>query len=299
MTTWIFGIDEPNPQHWDYAKRDGIWHLTRRVGVKVGDDIYFWQGGQPKTAGYKPGLVGLMRARTDLEPMRAGETMPWNISDDKRADYQYRVELDLVSPTSTSVATWTTLQENTGVKGATNFGPREVKDPDGQRWLRLQLDIGETDPIAVEFQEFVDGLDPAIADSDEDLRRRVEASIVVREGQGAFRRGLLNAYRERCAITGISEPVLDAAHIRQYKGRHSHAPANGILLRTDLHTLFDKHLITVVYDNTGYHVRVSDDLAADMYRDLDRQSLKVLPASPKDRPSPAMLAEHNQACEWL
>lgn len=299
MTTWIFGIDEANPQHWDYAKRDGIWHLTRRIAVKAGDDIYFWQGGRPKGTGYKAGLLGLMRATADIEPMRPGETMPWNIDDDKRADYQFRIELDVVSSTSTSVANWTTLQENTGVKGATNFGPRAVKDPDGERWLRKQLDIGETEEITVEFQQVVDELDPAAAESNQDLRRRVEASIVAREGQGAFRKGLLDAYRERCAITGISEPVLDAAHIRRYMGRHSNAPSNGVLLRTDLHTLFDKHLLTIVYDSGAYHVRVSDDLGADMYRELDRRALTVLPPAAKDRPSAVLLAEHNQACDWL
>lgn len=299
MATWIFGIDEPNPQHWDYAKRDGIWHLTRRVDVKAGDDIYFWQGGRPKGPGYKAGLLGLMQATTDIEPMRPGETMPWNISDDKRADYEFRIELAVVTPTSTSVASWTTLQENTGVKGATNFGPREVKDPDGERWLRKQLDIGETEEISLKFRKVVDELDPAAAGSDEDLRRRVEASIVAREGQGAFRKGLLDAYRERCAITGISEPVLDAAHIRRYMGPHSNAPSNGVLLRTDLHTLFDKHLLTIVYDAGTYHVRVSDDLGADMYRDLDRQALAVIPRAAKDRPKAALLAEHNEACDWL
>lgn len=142
-------------------------------------------------------------------------------------------------------------------------------------------------------------MDPAAAESDQDLRRRVEASIVAREGQGAFRKGLLDAYRERCAITGISEPVLDAAHIRRYMGRHSNAPSNGVLLRTDLHTLFDKHLLTIVYDAGTYLVRVSDDLGADMYRALDRQALTVLPPAAKDRPSAVLLAEHNQACDWL
>lgn len=299
MTTWIFGIDEPNPQHWDYAKRDRIWHLTRRVAVKAGDDIYFWQAGHPRGLEHKAGLLGLTRATTDIEPMRPGESMPWNVSDEKRADYKFRIELEVVAPTSTSVASWTTLKENTGVKGATNFGPREVKGRDGERWLRRQLDIGETEEISVDFQKVVDELDPATAASDEDLRRRVEASIVAREGQGVFRKRLLDAYRERCAVTGISEPVLDAAHIRRYLGRHSNTPAKGVLLRTDLHTLFDKHLLTIVYDDGSYRVRVSDDLSADMYRDLDHQVLAVLPPATKDRPSTTLLAEHNRACGWL
>lgn len=299
MTTWIFGIDEDNPEHWDYAKRDEIWHLTKKVLVEAGDSIYFWQSGKPSGPQYKPGLIGLVQATTDIEPMRPGEVMPWNVTDEKRAKYKWRVEFTVVAPDSTSAANWTTLKENTGVKGALNFGPREVREPDGERWLRRQLDIGETDTLQVSLPEALDQLNEEGPASEDDLRKRIRASIVVREGQGAFRRGLLDAYRERCAITGISEPVLDAAHIRPYMGKNSNRPSNGLLLRTDLHTLFDKHLLTVVYDAGTYRVRVADDLSAGMYRQLDGQELAVIPMSAANRPNTSLLEEHNIACDWL
>lgn len=299
MTTWIFGIDEDNPEHWDYAKRDGVWHLTRSIDLRAGDAIYFWQAGQPKQPGYKAGLLGLVRATSDIAPMTPNESMPWNITDEKRADYKLRVEFDVVAPDSSSIASWSTLQQHTKVKGALNFGPRQVKETDGERWLRRQLNIGETEGVSGTLQDAVDSLNEEGAGSEDDLRHRVRASIVVREGQGPFRKGLLDAYKERCAITGVSEPVLDAAHIRPYKGRQSNAPSNGILLRTDLHTLFDKHLLTVVYDGGFYLTRVSADLSADMYRNLDQQKLAMVPATTGTRPRPDLLAEHNQACDWL
>ncbi len=50
--------------------------------------------------------------------------------------------------------------------------------------------------------------------------------------------GLLKAYSGRCAVTGCdAEPALEAAHLRPYKGPESNTAANGLLLRSDIHTL--------------------------------------------------------------
>ncbi len=73
-----------------------------------------------------------------------------------------------------------------------------------------------------------------------DARERTLSAIVRRRGQPAFRRRVLAAYNGRCAITRCPlDYVLDAAHIVPYKGPKTHHVGNGLLLRTDLHTLFD------------------------------------------------------------
>lgn len=299
MASWIFGIDRANPQHWDYAKRDGIWHLTRRVDVRAGDAIYFWQAQLPPGSPYRSRLVGMMRARTDLEPMWPDEQMPWNISDDKRADYTHRVELDVVVPDSLSEASWSEVKANTGVTAGTNFGPQRVRTEDGARWLRWELDGVESASLNDEMQRTLDAVISAEDLSDDDQRKRITASIVVREGRGAFRSALEVAYENCCAITGTSAPVLDAAHIRPYRGTQSDHPANGLLLRTDLHTLFDKHLLTIEYDG-DYRVRVSEEVTDEMYRDLDGAGLAKLPASEAARPDPDLLLEHNRRCaRWM
>lgn len=301
MATWIFGIDSANPEHWEYAKRDRIWHLTKRVPVSAGDMIFFWQAELPASSTYKSRLVGLMRARADIEHMYPGEQMPWNISDEKRDDYTFRIELEVVVPDSRSTATWSEVKENTGVAGGTNFGPRKVKTEDGARWLRWQLDGVESKAWSDETQQALDDIFKANDLSEEDRRKRVSASIVVREGRGAFRSALEAAYGNHCAITGVSAPVLDAAHIRPYRGTQSDHPANGLLLRTDLHTLFDKHLLTIEYDGgDGYLVRVSDEITEEMYRSLDGSPLAAVPQSLDARPNPDLLLEHNQLCaRWL
>ena len=75
--------------------------------------------------------------------------------------------------------------------------------------------------------------------------------VTPRLGQGSFRVIVTDAYARRCAVTGERTlPVLEAAHIRPYSQSGPHDVANGLLLRTDLHTLFDRGYITVSPDLT-------------------------------------------------
>ena len=64
-------------------------------------------------------------------------------------------------------------------------------------------------------------------------------------GQQWFRKQLVAAYDGRCAVSdcGVSE-ALEAAHIENHSGPKSQVASNGILLRRDLHSLFDAHLIS-------------------------------------------------------
>jgi putative restriction endonuclease len=67
-----------------------------------------------------------------------------------------------------------------------------------------------------------------------------------RLGQGAFRVLVTDAYDRRCAVSGEKTlPILDAAHIRSYADGGEHEGPNGILLRTDIHKLFDLGYVTV------------------------------------------------------
>ncbi len=78
------------------------------------------------------------------------------------------------------------------------------------------------------------------ANSVEDARERELRAIVRRRGQARFRNALLHAYGGRCAVTGCDfEPALEAAHIIPYAGEGTNHVQNGLLLRSDIHTLFD------------------------------------------------------------
>lgn len=67
-----------------------------------------------------------------------------------------------------------------------------------------------------------------------------------RLGQGSFRALITDVYRYRCAFSSERTlPVLQAAHIRPYAAGGGHELSNGLLLRSDLHTLFDQHFMTI------------------------------------------------------
>jgi len=82
--------------------------------------------------------------------------------------------------------------------------------------------------------------------TDEDSRATVLRQIKERRGKHLFRGELLRRYGSKCMISGCTTiDVVDAAHIRPYRGDRDNDPRNGLLLRTDLHTLFDLNLLGI------------------------------------------------------
>ncbi len=73
--------------------------------------------------------------------------------------------------------------------------------------------------------------------------------VVPRLGQATFRIELEKQYEMRCAVTGErTRPVLDAAHIKPFSIVREHSLRNGLLLRKDIHRLFDDGYVTVTPD---------------------------------------------------
>src|SRR5207253_641591 len=120
-----------------------------------------------------------------------------------------------------------------------------------------------------------------------DQRPRVLQEIARRQGQPKFRENLLSAYAETCAVTGCKEiSVLEAAHIDRYLGVDSHHISNGLLLRADIHVLFDQHLLKV--NPTTMQIEVSEDIDDLTYRQLHGHPLKK-PVEERLWPSAAAL----------
>ncbi len=116
-----------------------------------------------------------------------------------------------------------------------------------------------------------------------DSRRRVLRSIVERRGQSNFRKDLLLAYNSRCAITDSNVvEILEAAHIIPYLGSITNRIENRLLLRSDLHTLFDLRLISI--DAEKYRVIISELLAGTEYEIYNGQQIK-LPNNTNQYPS--------------
>jgi hypothetical protein len=86
----------------------------------------------------------------------------------------------------------------------------------------------------------------------------------IRPDQQLFSEAIRKNYRDRCAVTGcVTRAALEAAHISTQKGLDNNSPANGILLRSDIHALFDRLLITLSED--GRRVEVSPELTDPSY----------------------------------
>lgn len=123
-----------------------------------------------------------------------------------------------------------------------------------------------------------------------DARQRTVAAIVRRQGQSTFREALLQSYQGRCAITGCDVvAVLEAAHIAPYLGPETNNPANGLLLRADIHTLFDLGLIAI--DSATMTVLIAPSLANSSYQELAGAHLRI-PSDRAYQPSRLALDKH-------
>ena len=169
----------------------------------------------------------------------------------------------------------------------------ETEIGEGQRLWQRVLDalavIGPVRPVA----------DLAHA-AGEVTRPSYGSPLLVRPrlGQGAFRVMVTDAYDRRCVVTGERTlPVLQAAHIKPYKLVGRHEISNGLLLRSDLHTLFDLGYMTVTPDDL--RVRVSRRIHEEFengreYYELDGSPIR-LPQAAFDQPSRDMLSWHGEA----
>lgn len=98
-------------------------------------------------------------------------------------------------------------------------------------------------------------------------------NVPVRSGQGAFRDTLIRFYGCQCQVTGTRAPaVLEAAHICGYLGVKDDHPENGLILRCDIHELFDQRLIGI--NPESLMVRVNESIRAD-YKEIDQKKLRL------------------------
>jgi putative restriction endonuclease len=152
-------------------------------------------------------------------------------------------------------------------------------------WLDIQARVGSQETVL---------------DVDED-RSRYGAEYLTRArlGQGAFRVLVTEAYDKRCAITGERTlPVLQASHIKPFKRSGPNRISNGLLLRSDLHLLFDAGYLTVT---PNLDVEVSNRIKEEFkngreYYAHHGKRLAIVPPNFIERPSAEFLKWHNENC---
>jgi len=118
-------------------------------------------------------------------------------------------------------------------------------------------------------------------------------TVRARVGQGQFRQELLNRFGNMCAFTGTCHTAaLDAAHLYSYAHEGEHRVEEGLLLRKDLHKLFDSELVGVSSSRT---LLLHPGLGNTQYQSLAGARLKV------ELPNRALelLDEHRSGLNWL
>lgn len=284
MAGWVASLSASLWSNWKICVRTA-WFGTgapRGNGVRDDDDLFIWRAHH--------GLVASCLVTGDAERVGPQSSVPWP----DRDKYRYVWPISQIMTASEPVETnWTRLARMAGLGRipASQLPPVNDAGCDrlrglfglGQAPTSTALDVAWTEAVGV------DGLD-------EDQRERSMRAIAVRRGQPTFRESLLEAYRRSCAVTGTAvEEVLEAAHIRPYLGGQTQRVDNGLLLRADIHTLFDLYRLTVL--TSGGVVSVDPALRGTDYGQLDGVRAR-LPEGSGERPHEAFLRWHNDKCSW-
>ena len=283
----VIGTDRDD--NWDVAKEHRLWASSRGQHVVAGDLLFFWQAGGP-------GLRHVARATTDGERVAADEVLPWE--DDVVYDYKWKFGLEVLVDSADVDATWSDVQDALGNRSRPNHAVLQLPNEVAVKRLRRLFPGMDDAPSAPPAAPASDPPDAVDLDWPEgyDERDQVVRAVAVRRGQRAFRQALISAYDGACAMTGCQvEAVLEAAHISPYRGDKTNDARNGLLLRADVHTLFDLHLVTVLPVGV---IRTSPDLTGSEYEDLDERLLRK-PSSTAVQPDRGRLQEHNDRCIWL
>ncbi len=176
-----------------------------------------------------------------------------------------------------------------------------------EMWIPVPTDFspnivqGKTYDLTVEpglsmFERLKTALEVFPLEEREQRRFGDPVAIRPRIGQGTFRVLVTDAYERRCVVTGERVlPVLEAAHVRPYSSGGEHAVNNGLLLRRDLHTLFDRGYVTVTPDRrfeVSRRIREDFENGRDYYA-LHGKEVRA-PKVSTERPRRDRLEWHNE-----
>ena len=296
------------------AVTDGDWFETLRRIPDLGE-VNFWAPSAANFRALQPGELFLFKLHAPINMIVGGgifayaNALPWTLA-------------------------WEAFGEMNGAQSAAEMRTRIQKyrkaDPNdrsnfsiGCRILTQPFFFDERDwfppprswsPNIVKFKTYDTGNAEGMAlwDAVNDRLNRLQAPdlsetverfgeprlIRPRLGQGAFRVLVTDIYERRCAVTRERTlPALEAAHIRPYSVGGAHEAPNGLLLRRDIHSLFDAGYVTVTPD---LHFEVSRRIKEEFENGRDYYALHGRPVyAPIDvgqRPDSGVLTWHNENC---
>lgn len=295
------------------------WSWYNYLSKKSPEDINFWQpGGRTAFRVLKPGGAFLFKLKSPYNAIgglgffAAQSQIPLSSAWDT---FQWRNGFDTIEEFRSTIQGYRRNSERNPTIGCialTNpvFFRREDWIPIPNNWSPGIVQ-GKTyttnDTIGVTLWQQIETVlsryfttAPAIQDSFSvaEMTQQYGTSILqkVRIGQGAFRLSVIDAYNKRCAITGEKTlPVLEAAHIKPFSESGPNQTINGLLLRSDMHKLFDNGYITITPDlkiEVSKRIREEFNNGREYYQ-YHGKSLLIVPELAINKPSALYLDYHN------
>jgi len=294
------------------AVTDGDWfdHLRQKVGLA---EVNFWAPSAANFKALEPGELFLFKLHAPRNFIVGGgvfayaNALPCSLAweafgdangaasfaqmrkriakyrkaaPDDRSDFLVGCRI-LTQPFFFAEEHWIPVPES-WAQNIVSFKGYSTDDPDGLRlWEAVQSAVAA----------------PTTGGFGEQQARYGEPMLVrPRLGQGAFRILVTDSYRRRCAISGEKTlPALDAAHIQPFADGGVHEASNGILLRRDIHSLFDAGYVTISPDlrfEVSRRIREEFENGRHYY-ELHGQTITV-PEDPRRAPDRTALSWHNE-----
>jgi putative restriction endonuclease len=228
---------------------------------------------------------GIANGVKSLGEMRARIIKYRRVSTDHREDFTIGCRI-LTQPFFWPEFEWIPVPESFSLR-TVRFKRYSTEESDGLRlWTTVcdRFSRHENDHVLKEHDEY-------------EVAERYGSPKLIRPrlGQGGFRMMVTDAYNRKCAVTGEKVlPALEAAHIKPYSAGGPHEVANGLLLRRDIHSLFDAGYVTVTKD---LRFEVSRKVKEQFHNGREYYSLHgrkiLLPDGSDMRPKPSWLEWHN------
>lgn len=251
----------------------------------VGGGVFAHANSMPCSLAWE--AFGAANGAHSLAEMRVRIAKYRRIKPDEREDFVIGCRV-LTQPFFLDQAQWIPIPESFS-KNIVKFKGYVTDDPEGRRlW----------DAVQDALVGNVATRPPGFADIEQQARYGEPVLVKPRLGQGAFRILVTDNYRRRCAISGERTlPALDAAHIRPFSVGGSHEASNGILMRRDIHSLFDLGYVTITPElkfEVSRRIREEYENGRHYYA-LHGSGIAV-PETADRRPDPSALSWHNERC---
>jgi len=282
-------------------------------------EVNFWRPGGQNFAALTPGELFLFKLKAPYNAIAGGGfyvrytqlplSLAWDVFGPKNGAADYRTFrhrliglrsdgspnpqigcIILTSPFFFSEDEWIKVPDSFAKNIVSGKTYDTQVDADGQTlWRKIQGRLASRGALSR------DASSPTIVA--EELKKYGAAYVANnRLGQSGFRAAVTDAYHRRCAFTGEKTlPALQASHIKPYAESGPHQVNNGLLLRADLHQLFDRGYITLT---SNYKVVVSDRIREEFnngkeYLALSGSSLHSIPEQNINLPSEQFVQFHN------